>query len=135
MDKSCADAYCVRGSSISVGGGKSAVQRTDLIMMLYDMVKGGGSNLKYIDSIALLGAGSGEVMATQTDWEIHIYGGFDMTRDAQAIYLSSKVVDPFRQRIVNFARTNSIAVVGVPPGGIATLGSGEPVRKEISENL
>jgi hypothetical protein len=128
-------AYCVRGSSISVGGGKSAVQRTDLMMMLYDMVKGANSNLKYIDSIALLGTGSGEVMATQTDWEIHIYGGFDMTRDAEAIYLSSKVVDPFRTRIVNFASKNGISVLSVPPGGIETLGWGEPVRKEIAANL
>jgi hypothetical protein len=124
-------AYSVRGAGISVGGGKSAVQRTDLMMMLYDMIKGGGSNLRYIDAIALLAKGGAKALTTATDWEIHIYGGFDMTKDAEAIYLSSKVEEPVRGRIARFAGKNGIKLSTSIPDGKAVISQGNPVKQEL----
>ena len=125
-------AFCVRGASISIGGGKSSVQRTDLMMMLYDMIRGGNSNTKYIDAIALLAKGGSKAMITGTDWEIHIYGGFDMTKDASAIYLSSKVGEPVRGRIERFAKENGLAVATSLPDGKAVISQGAPVRLELA---
>ncbi len=125
-------AFSVRGASISVGGGKTAVQRTDLVMMLFDMIRGSDSNLRYIDAIALLAKGGAKALATATDWEIHIYGGFDMTKDAKSIYLSSKIQDPVRTRIEKFAAKNNISVETSIPDGKAVIAKGDPVRQELA---
>ncbi len=125
-------AFSVRGGGISVGGGKSSVQRTDLMMMLYDMVVGGGKNQAFIDAIALLAKGGAKALATTTDWEIHIYGGFDMTKDATAIFLSSKVQEPVRGRIERFAKKNGLSVENSMPDGKDVVAMGRPAAQELT---
>ena len=121
-------AFCVRGGGISIGGGKSSVQRTDLLMMLHDMIKGGEKNLKFMDALLLKAKGSSTEVATTTDWEVHLYGGFDIRSDAKEMWLSPKLADEVKLRIQNFADKNKIDVrfYSGAPSGITVISSGAP---------
>jgi len=123
-------AFAIRGGGISVGGGKSAVQRTDLMMMLHDMIKGGEKNMKYMDALLLNAKGSPTVVMTKLDWEVHLYGGFDIRTDAKEMWLSPNLEKDLKDRIERFAKTNSLACqfYASEPTGIRVINSGAPEK-------
>ena len=106
---------------ISEGGGKTSFQRKDFMMLFYDMIMGGGANIRYL--LALLSIDANDYVNTGNAWEFHLYGGFDIRTDAQEIYLAD-VVDPeARKRIQRFADNHGIKIVGGVKG-VAVVHSG-----------
>ena len=114
-------AYVVRGQN-SNGGGKTAFQRKDFLMLFHDMIKGWDTNQRYLK--ALLSIGADDYVNTSNAWEFHLYGGFDIRSDAREIYLAD-VVDPeARGRIERFAAKHGIKVVSDKLRGAPVVHSG-----------
>jgi hypothetical protein len=121
-------AYITRGKN-SDGGGKTAFQRKDFLMLFYDMIKGHDVNQRYLK--ALLTIGKDDYVATGIAWEFHLYGGFDIRNDAQEIHLAD-VVDPAaRARIERFAAKQGIKVAGSKPTGVDVAHEGNAVAVDL----
>jgi hypothetical protein len=121
-------AYVVRGQN-SNGGGKTAFQRKDFLMLFHDMIKGWDTNQRYLK--ALLTIGANDYVNTSNAWEFHLYGGFDIRHDAQEIYLAD-VVDPeARGRIERFAAKHGLKVVTDKIKGASVLHDGSVSNTEV----
>jgi hypothetical protein len=120
-------AYVVRGG-ISNGGGKTAFQRKDFLMLFYDMIMGGTKNKPYIFSLIALG--TDDYVKTSNAWEFHLYGGFDIRKDAEAIYIADVVEPAAKSRIEAFAKKHGIRI-GDKASGVPVVHSGAVVPVEL----
>ena len=123
-------AFAVRGPGTG-GAANPVVQRKDLVMMLHDMIKGGPVSCRYLDSLLLNASANSAKVMTGLDWEVHLYGGFDLTKDAKAVFLSPKVDKPLLDRIALFCTNNGIrceTYASGPPEGVTVVNSTSPVQ-------
>jgi hypothetical protein len=113
-------------------GAAPPVQRRDVKMLIYDMLTGGDKNAQFFDALLNSASVSPKALSISLNWEVHLYGGFDMTKDAAAIYLSDGIDDAVRRRIEAFATTNGLRCenIGAKPDGLEVLADAPP--KEIA---
>jgi hypothetical protein len=128
-------AYAIRGGGISIGGGQSANQRKDLMMVVHDMLKGGESNSKYLDVLLLHAKKKDTVVLTGLDWEVHLYGGFDIRKDAKAIYLKPDLDKGVLGRIQTFAKKFGVECksYGDRPAALQVKANADPRTLELDE--
>lgn len=115
----------VRARSTLIARGKKAtpgrrIERTDLTFLLADMCR--LWMYDYVDALVAQARVPGRVVLTNMDAEVHVYGGFDMATDVDAIYLQPAAfaaTDGAAQRCKDFAADHGITVHdigGMPPG-------------------
>jgi hypothetical protein len=121
-------AYITRGGN-SNGGGATAHQRKDFLMLFHDMILGGALNTRYLK--ALLTIDSDDYVGTSNAWEFHLYGGFDICNDAQEIHLAAVVDPPARGRVERFAAKYGIKVSSSKPQGVDVAHGGNAAPVEI----
>jgi hypothetical protein len=118
------DACRNRCAFIVRAGGAAAptppVQRKDIGMLIYDMLKTSGENAKFFDAMMSIASGASTVTSPNLNWEAHLYGGFDLRKDAAAAYLPNDIDDNLRARIEAFCKNNGIQCgkVGAKPNGL-----------------
>ena len=120
-------AYISRAQN-SLGGGKTAFQRKDVLMLFHDMSKD-EANLVYLRALANIG--KTDYQKTANFWEFHLYGGFDMRKDAEAIYLADVVDKDVQERIKKYAEKHGIQVVTDKPKGVEAENKGPIVNEQI----
>lgn len=128
-------AFIVRTDS-----GQVNVQRQDVSMLVYDMLTKGAKNgkfgvdAKFMDQMLQIATGATTITKMALTWEVHLYGGFDSSKDAQAIYLSGNVPNDAAERIRKFAKTHGIAceAIGAIPPGLTIKNSVAPETIDLS---
>jgi hypothetical protein len=133
-------AFAVRGGGISIGGGKSANQRKDLLMIVHDMLNapegmGASPNAKYLDALLLAAKKKDAVAATGLDWEVHLYGGFDITKDAQAMYIKPALDKVVLARIQRFTAKYGIECkdYGAKPNTLVVQTNADPKKFQLDK--
>ena len=117
----------VRDRATFISRGAAAVkdrkiERTSLLLLLADMMRIG--DWDFVDAFVAVAKGFPVDMLTTMNVEIHIYGGLDLARHVQAIYLQP---DAFAAttgaawRAKEFATANNIQIhsVGTAPTGLS----------------
>lgn len=128
-------AFIVRTDS-----GQVNVQRQDVSMLIYDMLaKGskagkGGLDAKFMDQLLQIATGATTITMPGMTWEVHLYGGFDSSKDAQAIYLADNVPKAAAERIRKFAKKNGIDCEGIgsAPTGLVIKNNVPPTTIDLS---
>jgi hypothetical protein len=93
----------------------------------------GGDDAKFMDAMLQIATGAG-TLTTGLTWEVHLYGGFDSSQDAQAIYLSSDVTKDAAERIRKFAKKHGMAceAIGALPTGLQIRNAVDPTTIDLS---
>ena len=114
--------------------GRVHVQRQDVAMLVYDMLHQVDSYARFLDAMLQMAAGAKTITAPGLTWEVHLYGGFDSSKDAQAIYLSSAVSKDAAARIGKFAKKYGMACekIGAKPVGLEIKGRVDPKQIDLS---
>jgi hypothetical protein len=128
-------AFVVRTSSEQVN-----VQRQDVSMLVFDILTKGSKNdkygvdVKFMDQMLQMATGAATVSAVSLTWEVHLYGGFDSSKDAEAIYLSSSVAPEAAERIRKFAQQHGIRCedIGALPTGLTIKNHVVPTTIDLS---
>ena len=129
-------AFIVRTSSEQVN-----VQRQDVGMLVYDILTKGsnannkfGVDAKFMDQMLQMATGAATISAVSLTWEVHLYGGFDSSKDAEAIYLSSSVAPDAAERIKRFSKKHGIRceAIGALPSGLTIKNSVTPTAADLS---
>lgn len=123
-------AFIVRASA---GAKTPPVQRKDIGMLLYDMLTNGDADSKFLDAMIGIAAGSSKITVPSLDWEVHLYGGFDLRKDAAEIYLPDGLDDQLVQRITKFASANGVKTqkIGAKPTGLEAVARQDPTQIEL----
>jgi hypothetical protein len=116
-------------------GTSAPLQRQDPGMVVYDLLTGSsdGSAL-FMDALLQMENRSDAITLPGLTWEVHFYGGFDCSKDAAAIYLSSGIEAGAANRIRAFARQHGIACqdIGARPPGLDAQAMQPPRRIDLS---
>jgi len=116
--------FVVRGQ-----GTTAPVQRHGMLMLVYDMLRPGTSvPATYLDAILANARGKAEAVVTGLDFEVHLYGGFDIVRDASKIYVGGDTDPAVLARIRAFGTDHGIAVepYGKAPPGLEIKNKVDP---------
>jgi hypothetical protein len=91
-------------------------------------------NAQFLDAMVAMAAG-GKVNVPSLNWEVHLYGGFDMRKDAAEIYLPAGLDDSVKKRIEKFAQANGIICqdVGSKPVGWDAVPKQDPTKMELPD--
>lgn len=116
--------YILRGEGTTL----PPVQRKSIGMVIYDLLMNGVDNKRYMDAMFSVASGTAKITAPELAWEVHLYGGFNMAKDASAIYLPSDLDDALFQRIDAFCAANGIdcETIGAKPDGLELVASQPP---------
>lgn len=128
-------AFIVRTSKDTVN-----VQRQDVAMLVYDMLTKvsptdkGRWDAKFMDQLLQMATGAATVTKMALTWEVHLYGGFDSSKDAQGIYLSGDVPEDAAERIKKFAKKHGIdcETIGALPDSLNIKGHVDPKTIDLS---
>lgn len=121
--------------------GQVNVQRQDISMLVYDILTKGsnennkfGVDAKFMDQMLQMATGAATISSVSLTWEVHLYGGFDSSKDAEAIYLSGAVAPDAAERIRKFAAKHGIRceAIGALPDGLTIKKSATPTAADLS---
>jgi len=123
-------AFIVRAAAAK--GAKVAVQRKNAAMLLYDMLSSEADS-QFLDAMLSMANGKDKITVPGLKWEVHLYGGFDITKDAKEIYLPDDIDAKVSKRIEKFATSNGIGFkkIGQKPDGLEILEKQDPKQMEL----
>jgi len=123
-------AFIVRAAAAK--GAKVAVQRKNAAMLLYDMLSSEADS-QFLDAMLSMANGKDKITVPGLKWEVHLYGGFDISKDAKEIYLSDDIDAKVSKRIEKFATSNGIGFkkIGQKPDGLEILEKQDPKQMEL----
>ncbi len=126
-------AYIVRSNDGDDGSARAPVQRKNIEMLIYDMLTTTRGNSKFLDAAVQAMSGSSTSIAPGLNWEVHLYGGFDIRRDVAKIYLPNDIDKDLAKRIKRFAKASNIGCegIGAKPDVIDVVPEMDPKKVEL----
>ena len=107
------------------------------MMLFHDMLKPEkeDTNVKYLDALLLLAKKKSTTIETGLDWEIHLYGGFDIRKDAKAIYLKPDLDKAVLGRIQRFTSKYGVDCkdYGSKPSGVVVQSEVQPKQYDLDK--
>jgi hypothetical protein len=112
------------------------LQRQDPGLVVYDILTGStDGSLLFMDALLQMENRTDAITLPGLTWEVHLYGGFDCSKDAAEIYLSSGIDPAAANRIKAFAAKVGIPCkdIGAKPSSLDAQAKQAPKQIDLSQ--